>query len=40
MSNVRCVNSIKVALFNVASDPFIKVASDEVETAITNIERL
>jgi hypothetical protein len=28
MSNVRYVNIIKVALFKVTSDPFIKVASD------------
>ena len=28
MSIVRCVNIIKVALFKVTSDPFIKVASD------------
>ena len=30
MSNVRYVNIIKVALFKVTSDPFIKVASDWV----------
>ena len=28
MSNVRCVNIIKVALFKVTSDPFLKVAND------------
>jgi hypothetical protein len=28
MSNVRYVNIIKVALFKVTSDPFIKVAND------------
>ena len=28
MSNVRYVNIIKVALYKVTSDPFVKVASD------------
>jgi hypothetical protein len=28
MSNVKYVNIIKVALFKVTSDPFIKVAND------------
>ena len=32
MSNVRYVNNIKVALFKVTSDPFIKVDSDWVST--------